>query len=165
MLKRFDSFYFERDNCYVFQTLALFPQWPLLFIELESLGKQAKKELLCFQFEFENWLQRALGSKHVENVSSLLPRTLSQSQPNLNEIVEHVLASWWWAVIKPLITCCPLDDFCWCHFDDVMYLDDKDWSFGYSFSSKFINGSKYPHEGPKMILFFLLPAHVQERYI
>ena len=99
-VKRFDSFCFERDNCFVFQTLALLLQWPLLFIELESLGKQAKKELLCFQFEFENWLQRNLGSKHVENISSL---------------VEHVLASWWWTVIKPLVTCCPLDDSCWCH--------------------------------------------------
>jgi len=84
-VKRFDSFCFERDNCFVFQTLALLLQWPLLFIELKSLGEQAKTELLCFLLNFEIWLQRNLGSKHVENVSSLLPRTFSRSQPILHE--------------------------------------------------------------------------------
>lgn len=49
----------------------------------EPLGEQANKELLCFQFEFEFWLQRDLGRKHVENVSSVSPRTFSQSQPKL----------------------------------------------------------------------------------
>jgi len=73
MLKRLIVFCFERDRCFVFQTLAFLLQCPLLLIELESLGKQANKELLSFQFEFEKRLQRGLETKHVENVSSVRP--------------------------------------------------------------------------------------------
>ena len=80
-VEEIDSFFFERDKCFVFQTLVFLLQCHLLFIELESLGKQANKELLCFQFEFEKRLQRGLERKHAENVSSIFPEhSLSPNQ-------------------------------------------------------------------------------------
>ena len=94
-VKEIDSSCFGRDKCFVFQTLAFLLQWPLLFIELEFLGKQANKELLSFQFKFKKKAPQRLGEKACIECFFNLPRTFSRFQPNLNEIVAHVLSSLW----------------------------------------------------------------------
>jgi len=41
MMKKLIAFCFERDKCFVFQTLAFLLQRPLIFIELKPLVEQA----------------------------------------------------------------------------------------------------------------------------
>ena len=80
-----------RDKCFVFQTFAFILQRPLLFIELKTLGEQAIKELLCFQFKFEYALQRGLERKHTENVL-ITAQNVLLVPTNLERIISHVIA-------------------------------------------------------------------------